>query len=77
MYFCRFKKHNIMATITLEYDGRNKAINKLIDAILLLGAKEKKEKEITIELTENEEKEAFLYTSKIFASKAFAKHLDE
>lgn len=32
-----------MATITLEYDGRNSAIKKLIAEILTLGAKEKVE----------------------------------
>ncbi len=32
-------------------------------------------KEITRELTAKEEKEAFLYTSKIFASKAFAEKI--
>ena len=32
-----------MATITLEYDGRNSAIKKLIAEILNLGAKEKVE----------------------------------
>lgn len=38
MYLCRLKI-SVMATITLEYDTKNKAIKKLIDAILLLGAK--------------------------------------
>ena len=28
-----------MATITLEYDGRNSTINKLIDVLIGLGAK--------------------------------------
>ena len=28
-----------MATITLEYDGRNRAIKQLIDVLLTLGAK--------------------------------------
>lgn len=32
----------IMATITLEYDGRNSAIKQLIGVLLMLGAKEKK-----------------------------------
>ena len=32
-----------MATITLEYDGRNSAIKKLIAEMLNLGAKEKVE----------------------------------
>ncbi|MBQ7710520.1 MAG: hypothetical protein IJT39_01680 [Bacteroidales bacterium] len=31
-----------MATITLEYDGRNSAIKQLIGVLLTLGAKEKK-----------------------------------
>ena len=30
-----------MATITLEYDGRNSAIRQLIDVLLTLGAKAK------------------------------------
>ena len=30
-----------MATITLEYDGRNSAIKQLIDVLFTLGAKEK------------------------------------
>lgn len=32
-----------MATITLEYDGRNRAIKQLIEVMLTLGAKEKKD----------------------------------
>ena len=31
-----------MATITLEYDGRNSAIKQLIGVLITLGAKEKK-----------------------------------
>ena len=31
-----------MATITLEYDGRNRAIKQLIKVLLTLGAKERK-----------------------------------
>ena len=31
-----------MATITLEYDGRNTAIKQLIDVLLTLSAKERK-----------------------------------
>ena len=31
-----------MATITLEYDGRNRIIKQLIDVLLAVGAKEKK-----------------------------------
>lgn len=36
------KKHNnsIMATITIEYDGRNRAIKQLIDVLFILGARE-------------------------------------
>ena len=45
--FAKKKKNqrggNEMATITLEYDGRNSAIKKLIAEILNLGAKEKVE----------------------------------
>ena len=29
-----------MATITLEYDGRNRAIKQLIDVLFILGARE-------------------------------------
>lgn len=32
-----------MAIITLEYDGRNRAIKQLIEVLLTLGAKEKKD----------------------------------
>lgn len=32
-----------MATITLEYDARNKVFEKLIDALIALGAKKKTE----------------------------------
>ena len=32
--------HKDMATITLEYDGRNSAINQLIQVLFTLGAKE-------------------------------------
>lgn len=76
MYLCRLKI-SVMATITLEYDTKNKAIKKLIDAILLLGAKKIDVDEKNDELTETEEKEAFLYNSKIFASRIFSKHLEE
>lgn len=76
MYLCRFKI-SVMATITLEYDTKNKAIKKLIDAILLLGAKKLDVDEKNDELTEAEEKAAFLYNSKIFASRIFSKHLEE
>lgn len=36
------KKHNnsIMATITIEYDGRNRAIKQLIEVLFTLGARE-------------------------------------
>lgn len=76
MYLCRLKI-SVMATITLEYDTKNKAIKKLIDAILLLGAQKIDVDEKNDELTETEEKEAFLYNSKIFASRIFSKHLEE
>lgn len=32
-----------MAIITLEYDGRNRAIKQLIEVLLTLGAKERKD----------------------------------
>ncbi len=38
----QIKIYKIMATITLEYDGRNSAIKQLIGVLLMLGAKEKK-----------------------------------
>ena len=38
----QIKIYKIIATITLEYDGRNSAIKQLIGVLLMLGAKEKK-----------------------------------
>ena len=50
-----------MATIILEYDGRNSMINKLIDVVIGLGAKvvtPKKTKKLTdIELSMQEERD--------------------
>ncbi len=44
VYFCTIQKktEDIMASITLEYDGRNTAIKKALDLILYLGARVKR-----------------------------------
>lgn len=63
-----------MCTITLSYNADNQLANKLIDVIRESGVfvitQETEE-----EWTAKEEREAFLYTSRINASNMFAKYL--
>ncbi len=49
----QIKIYKIMATITLEYDGRNSAIKQLIGVLLMLGAKEKKGYDETMQAMED------------------------
>jgi hypothetical protein len=70
-----------MATVTLSFDERNPLANKTMDYILSLGlffassSNRNSEGKIERELTPEEEKEAFLYTSKINSAKMMAKYL--
>ncbi|MDR3339419.1 MAG: hypothetical protein LBT25_04870 [Candidatus Symbiothrix sp.] len=72
-----------MTTITLSFDERNPFAKKTMDYILSLGlffvpsSKHiSKEGKIERELTPEEEKTAFLYTSKVNTSKIIAKYLE-
>lgn len=60
-----------MCTITVSYDSQNELAAKFIELMRLSGM-------FTItedNMTEDEEKEAFLYTSRINAAKMFTKYL--
>ena len=60
-----------MCTITVSYDSQNEMATKFIELMRLSGM-------FTISednMTEDEEKEAFLYTSRVNAAKMFAKYL--
>lgn len=59
-----------METITLQYDTHCQQLKDLIAALIKAGAVVLDRKDS--ELTEEQEREAFLYTSKVNAAKMFA-----
>ena len=61
-----------MTTMTISYDEKNAQIIELIRKLIAAGVITYPEWE---EWTEEEEKQAFLYTSKANAAKMFSKHL--
>lgn len=66
-----------MSTVTLTFNSANTFAQSVLDMIRKSGAFEVSEEEILPdeEWTELEEREAFLHTSKVNASKMFAKYL--
>lgn len=66
-----------METITLQYDGNNAQAQSIITMLRNIGLFKvcEKSKSASTDLTEEQEKEAFLLTSKVNASKIFAQYL--
>lgn len=64
------KNVNSMCTITVSYDGNNTFAAKIIDMMRESGVFT-----FSDEMSEDMEKEAFLHTSRVNASKIFSKYL--
>lgn len=66
-----------MVTVTLEYEERNPIAQSVIKMLHTLGVFKISKVQVISEeeLSEEKEKEGFLYTSKINASKHFEKYL--
>lgn len=61
-----------MCTLTISYDTQNALAVKLVELLHTSGVFAFTEED---DMTEKKEKEAFLYTSRVNASKMFAKYL--
>ena len=72
-----YQKTNVMVTVTLEYEERNPIAQSVIKMLHTLGVFKISKAQVISEeeLSEEKEKEGFLYTSKINASKHFEKYL--
>ena len=72
LYFCA-NMHHTMETITIQYDNQSQQLKDLIAALIEAGAVVIEKHDTT--LAEDDEREAFLHTSKINAAKMFEKLL--
>ena len=64
-----------METITLQYDANNTQVQSILAMLRSIGLFKVSESTPSEEMTEEQEKEAFLYTSRVNASKIFSQYL--